>query len=206
MNSLLQKLEGLEPKQRWIFVGLLLALFGGGFYYVHSGNAERIDTLTTEVQELQQSVDKYTAIAVRYDELKARVAELDAVLKVALTLLPETREIPELLIQISRLGESAGLEFRLFKPEGEKPHDFYAEVPVNLSVVGPYHRVAVFFDQLSRLPRIVNVTGIKMSRSKGSEADLTLTTNCLLTTFRFLEPGEADGKKAAKPDGEKKGS
>ena len=99
MNSLLEKLEALEPKQRWIIVGLLLALFGGGFYYVHSGNAERIDTLTTEVEELRQSVAKHTAIAARYDELQARVAELDAVLKVALTFLPETREIPELLIQ-----------------------------------------------------------------------------------------------------------
>lgn len=204
MKSILQKLEALDPKQRWIMMGLLLALLGGGFYYVHSGNAEQIETLTTEVQELQQSVHKYTAIAARYDELKASIAELEALLKVAMTFLPETREIPELLTQISNLGLRAGLEFRLFKPEPEKPRDFYAEVPVSLAILGPYHNVAVFLDQLSKLPRIVNVNGIKMSRLKGGDTDAALTTNCLMTTFRFLDPSEADSKKGGKPDGQKK--
>jgi len=204
MKSILQRFEALEPKQRWIMMGLLLALLGGGFYYVHSSNTEQIDTLTTEVQELQQSVDKFTTIAARYDELKASIAELEALLKVALTFLPETREIPELLTQISNLGLRAGLEFRLFKPEPEKPQDFYAEVPVSLAILGPYHNVAVFLDQLSRLPRIVNVNGIKMSRLKGGDTEAALTTNCLMTTFRFLDPSEADSKKGGKPDGQKK--
>jgi type IV pilus assembly protein PilO len=116
---------------------------------------------------------------------------------VAITLLPETREIPELLTQISQLGLSAGLEFRLFKPEPEKPADFYAEVPVSLAIIGPFHDLARFFDHLSKLSRIVNVTDIKISLAKGSGDAQTLTTNCLLTTFRFLDSQEGDGKKGA---------
>jgi type IV pilus assembly protein PilO len=197
MSGLLEKLEALEPTQRWIICGLAVVLLAGIGYYLHSMNAERLETLGLEVEGLRQSVQKHQAVATRLDDLKARLAALDEALKVAITLLPETREIPELLTQISQLGLKAGLEFRLFKPEPEKPADFYAEVPVSLAIIGPFHDLARFFDHLSKLSRIVNVTDIKISLAKGSGDAQTLTTNCLLTTFRFLDSQEGDGKKGA---------
>jgi type IV pilus assembly protein PilO len=198
MNALLEKFAGLEVKQRWMICGLMAFLLVGIGYYLHSKNAESLDALRLEVEETRQSVQKHQAIATRLDELKTRLAALDEMLKVAITLLPETREIPELLTQISQLGLNSGLEFRLFKPEPEKPADFYAEVPVSLAMLGPFHDLARFFDHLSRLSRIVNVTDIKISLAKGGD-NQTLTTNCLLTTFRFLEPREVDKKKSATP-------
>jgi type IV pilus assembly protein PilO len=197
MSGLLEKLEALEPTQRWIICGLAVVLLAGIGYYPHSMHTERLETLRLEVEGLRQSVQKHRVVATRLDDLKARLAALDEALKVAITLLPETREIPELLTQITQLGLKAGLEFRLFKPESEKPADFYAEVPVNLAIIGPFHDLARFFDHLSKLSRIVNVSDIKISLAKGSGDTPTLTTNCLLTTFRFLEPQEGDGKKGA---------
>ena len=199
MNSLLEKLEALEPKQRWLICGLAVVLLVGIGYYLHSMNAESFESLGLAVEEMRQSVQKHQAIAIRLDEINVRLVALDEALKVAITLLPETREIPELLTQISQLGLSAGLEFRLFKPEPERPADFYAEVPVSLAILGFFHDLARFFDHLSKLSRIVNITDIKISLAKGSGGAYTLTTNCLLTTFRFLEPQEAAGKKGANP-------
>jgi type IV pilus assembly protein PilO len=197
MNGLLEKLEALEPTQRWMICGVAVMLLAGIGYYLHSMNAESFETLGAAVEEMRQSVQKHQAVANRLDELKARLAALDDALKVAITLLPETREIPELLTQISQLGSSAGLEFRLFKPEPERPADFYAEVPVSLAILGLFHDLVRFFDHLSKLSRIVNVTDIKISLAKGKVESYILTTNCLLTTFRFLEPQEAAGKKGA---------
>jgi len=199
MNRLLEKLDALEPKQRWLIGGFMVFALACLGYYLHSMHAERIAALDLEIEDMYQSVVKHQAIATRLDELKARLARLDETLKVAITLLPETREIPELLTQISQLGSTAGLEFRLFKPEAEKKADFYAEVPVSLTILGRFHDLARFFDHLSKLSRIVNVTDIKISLAKGSGDAQLLTTSCLLTTFRFLEPQEADAKKAVKP-------
>jgi type IV pilus assembly protein PilO len=199
MNILLEKLEGLEPKQRWLICGLTVALLVGIGYYLHSLQAENFDALSLAVDEMRESVQKHQAIAVRLDELQSRMVTLEEALKVAITLLPETREIPELLTQISQLGLHAGLEFRLFKPEAERPADFYAEVPVSLAILGLFHDLTRFFDHLSKLSRIVNVTDIKISPAKGSGEAYSLTTNCLLTTFRFLDPQEAAGKKGANP-------
>ncbi len=199
MNSLLEKLETLEPKQRWMICGLVVFALAGLGYYLHSMNAESIAALSLEIQDMRQSAQKHQAIAARHDDLKARLAMLDESLKVAIALLPETREIPELLTQISQLGSTAGLEFRLFKPEAEKKADFYAEVPVTLAILGHFHDLARFFDHLSKLSRIVNVTDIKITLAKGTGDTQLLTTNCLLTTFRFLEPQETDGRRVQNP-------
>jgi type IV pilus assembly protein PilO len=199
MTSLLQQLEGLEPKLRWVIFGLITLLLIGVGYYLHSMNAESLDVLRFEVDDMRQLAQKHQAIATPLDDLKARLAALDETLQGAITLLPETREIPELLTQISQLGLHSGLEFRLFKPEAEKPADYYAEVPVSLAIIGRFHDLGRFFDHLSKLSRIVNVTDIKISLAKGSRDAQTLTTTCLLTTFRFLEHREADSKKDAKP-------
>jgi type IV pilus assembly protein PilO len=206
MKSLLEKLDQLEPRQRWLLLGLVGFLLAGIGYYLHSMHSAQIELLTAEVQELRQSVQKHQAIAARQDELQNQLAALDQALKAALTLLPETREIPDLLTQISQLGLNAGLEFRLFKPEAEKTADFYAEVPVTLTILGGFHDVAKFFEHLSKLPRIVNVTDIKIALSKGTEDNPRLTTSCLMTTFRFLEPQETDGKRGGKAGARSTGS
>jgi type IV pilus assembly protein PilO len=199
MTTWIEKLTALEPRQRWLFCGLAVMLLVGLGYYLHSMNADSYQALTLAAEEDRQAVQKYQAIAAGLDELKTRLQALDKSLEVAITLLPETREIPELLTQISQLGLSAGLEFRLFKPEPERPADFYAEVPVSLAILGAFHDLARFFDHLSKLSRIVNVTDIKINLAKGGGEAYTLTTNCLLTTFRFLDPQESPGKKGANP-------
>lgn len=205
MKELLDKLEALGPSKRWMLLGGIVCLLAIGYYFlIHVNNAEQIETLRTEVGELKKSVREHQAIAARYDELKASLAELEAALKVALTFLPETREIPELLTQVSRLGIDSGLEFRLFKPEAEKRRDFYAEVPVSLSILGKFHEVATFFDHLSKLTRIVNVTDIKITHSKRDATEAILITDGLLTTFRFLESGEAGDKKGEKKADQKR--
>jgi type IV pilus assembly protein PilO len=198
MKEMLAKLEAIEPKQRWMICALIACLLAGVGYYLHMMNAEDLETLRGEVEATRQNVQKHQAIAARLDDLETRLTALDETLKVAIMLLPESREIPELLTQISQLGLNSGLEFRLFKPQAEKQADFYAEVPVSLSILGRFHEVAMFFDHLSRLSRIVNVTDIKITPLKGKEDAAMLSADCLLTTFRFLEPRETDGQRTGK--------
>ena len=110
--------------------------------------------------------------------------------------LPEKQEIPTLLASISRSGQDAGLEFILFKPEKENHKDFYAEIPVAIQVTGSYHNVALFFDKVARLSRIVNIDNINLTAKKEMAAGegLTLGTSCTAVTYRFIEPQEKDKK------------
>ncbi len=82
---------------------------------------------------------------------------------VAAKALPEKDEVPSLLTSISQVGNEAGLEFLLFKPEAEVLKDFYAELPITMELSGSYHDLGVFFDQLAGMPRIVNINKFEIN-------------------------------------------
>jgi type IV pilus assembly protein PilO len=100
-------------------------------------------------------------------------------------LLPKEKEIPKLLKDISALGQNVGLDFLTFKPLADIPKDFYAEIPVTINVRGPYHNMGSFFDQVSKLERIVSVSNVKMSSPKKEGGEMLLNSDCKLVTYRF---------------------
>ena len=114
--------------------------------------------------------------------------------KTAMRALPEKEEIPSLLTSISRSGQDVGLEFLLFEPKSEVRKEFYAEIPVAMQVRGGYHDLAIFFDKVARLSRIVNIKNIEMGRAKDS---MDLNTSCTAVTYKFVEPAppKKDNKK-----------
>jgi type IV pilus assembly protein PilO len=110
--------------------------------------------------------------------------------------LPKTQEIPNLLRNISDLGRNAGLDFLTFTPGQEIPKDFYAEIPIDISIKGPYHNLGLFFDKVSKLDRIVTVNNITIDKPEQEGAEMMLNSSCKLLTYRFtnVKPEPKDGK------------
>ena len=102
------------------------------------------------------------------------------------------------MTSISSAGKGAGLDFLLFKPKPEEPKDFYAAVPVDISVSGSFYNVAEFFVSVSNLPRIVNINNVNFSDIKNVNGRTMLKVNCLATTFRFLDKKDAKNEKKGK--------
>jgi type IV pilus assembly protein PilO len=129
------------------------------------------------------------------------VEKLNEELKNALTQLPNEKEIPEILKTISSLGKESNLEFILFRPRPEQPQPFYAKVPIELVAFGNYHNVGMFFDRVSKLPRIINVVDFNMTRAKDlkgkGEPEILLKTSCMINTYRFIEK-KSEEKKSEK--------
>jgi len=126
--------------------------------------------------------------------------EAEAQFKLAMRKLPEKEEIPSLLTSISDSGQQVGLDFLLFEPKAEKPKEFYAEIPVAMSIKADYHNLAIFFDQVARLSRIVNIRDIKIVLAKGKDTK-ELSTNCTAVTYKFIE---TPPKKKSKSKSKKK--
>jgi type IV pilus assembly protein PilO len=137
------------------------------------------------------------------EEFQKRMEEAELQFKAAMRALPEKEEIPSLLTSISRSGQDVGLEFLLFEPKGEVRKEFYAEIPVAMNVVGGYHNLAIFFDKVARLSRIVNIKNISMARLKDGQE---LNTTCTAVTYKFVEPApqKPSAKKKAKKKKKKK--
>lgn len=116
-------------------------------------------------------------------------------LKEAVAQLPDSKEIPELLSNVSSKAREAGLEILLFRPRAEIFRDFYAEIPVDIVVRGGFHNAVTFFDQVGKLNRLVNIDNIDFKNPKISGDQVSLDVSALATTYRFLD--EVERKKIA---------
>jgi len=170
-----------------ILVAIVVVIGGLYTYVAYLPQRDEISTLRQQRDQKVKELNESRAVARNLDKFKKEVAELQAQLNNALAQLPNSREIPELLKNISTLGKGSNLEFLRFRPAPERPKQFYAEVPLELVFLGTYHETGLFFDRVSKLPRIINVENFKMAPSKNTGEQPVLQTQCVATTFRFLE-------------------
>ena len=166
-------------------VVLMAVAFLYGFYLP---NKKEIDRTEQQIAALETKLNQAKARAARLDEFEAQKAEVDAQFAEALRLLPDSKEIPSLLRTISQLGADAELEFRLFSQGKETSRDFYMEISHSLEVSGPYHNVAVFFDKVGRMERIVNILNVSMKPVQPRST--TLITKCDAVTYYFKGKGD----------------
>jgi type IV pilus assembly protein PilO len=165
-------------------LGVFVLLVGPFVYFSFLPKLSQIDSLAKESSTLEK---KLTIAQEKANQLKSYEEKLENAkleFKIVTNKLPEKKEIPSLLSSISQSGRDAGLDFLLFQPMPERDKDFYAEIPVSITVKGNYHNVVLFFDKVARLSRIVNIDDIKMSASMGRDE---LTTSCTAITYRFIE-------------------
>ena len=191
MNDFLENLENLEPSRKIaIAVGVPLLVLLAYYFLIVSPRTTRTAQLATHIEEMEQERDQKKFEAERMPERQKEVQALDKQLKFALTRLPDEKEIPELLSSISNLGRDSGLEILVFRQLPEGYQEFYAEVPVEMSVRGNYHQVAQFLDRVGKLDRIVNVSNIVLKAPKNVDETVQLDVNSRITTFRFLSEAE----------------
>ena len=204
-NVIIDRLAKIPRSQRMavyavIYVVLTALYVSIGYLPVSS----RISTLKTTQAELVTQLSQIQKQVDQREAYRERLKSLMEDLKIALKELPEDREIPGLLKSISSLGKKVGLEVRRFQPLPENRRQYVAEVPVALEVAGSYHEVAMFFDRLSKMNRIVYVENISMGtpEERGGKIYLKVTGNAV--TFRFLSDEEIEEIKAAKSKGKGK--
>jgi type IV pilus assembly protein PilO len=169
--------------------GVLFLIVSSYFFFYLSPIQEEISELERRSVDLQKEIHAHRIKSNRLPQFQAEVARLDIELGKALRELPDKKEIDTLLARISEKAKDAGLDVVLFKPEGEQKKDFYAEVPVSLEVRGGFHQVAVFFDEVSHMERIVNMSQFRIQHDSRDNWD-TLKTNVVATSFRFLDESE----------------
>lgn len=207
MNDLFEKIADWPVSKRVIALfGILLLVVGGYYYFLYGGLSERIAKVDKEVNGkdgLKIKISEREALARNIDKYRVEVAKLDKELNTAISELPDKKQIAALLSRISDKARDAGLDIKSFKPAGTKKKDFYAEVPVNISVTGTFHEVATFFDEVGRLDRIVNIGAYNISEPEVSDEKVQLSASVTATAFRFLDEAER-AQEANKGKGKKK--
>lgn len=183
-----------------LFVALLAAAWGFGA----TGWSVQLEEL--EAKKLEEAKHKEDwrskkTQAVNLDEYRRQLAEIDRSFGALLKQLPNKAEMGDMLVDINKAAQARGLAVELFKPGGEAPREFYAEVPITLSLTGSYHDIGAFTGDIARLPRIVTLNDINLIANPNGMLALRTTAK----TFRYLDEGEvASQKKAQQGKGGKK--
>ncbi len=188
MNPRIDKLLKLPVYQRALILGVLLVLVVGAFvYFLYMPKYEEYQKLLKTGNTLQTKLEQDQRIARDLPKFRAEYDRMNEQLEQALTQLPNDKEIPALLTSIASLAKDQGLDVLRFKPRSEVAKGFYADVPVELKLAGSFHQIALFFQAIGDLPRIVNVSNLTMGSAKMVGGQNTLSVDCLATTFRFIE-------------------
>jgi type IV pilus assembly protein PilO len=179
-----------------ILIVCCIILFAG-YWFLIKGELEEYGQAQAQEASLRETYLNKKALAVNLPAYREQMEEMEQTFGSLLRQLPNTTEVPDLLVDITQAGLGRGLEFTLFRPEKEQPKDFYAEMPISVEVRGSYHELAQFVSDVAALPRIVTFGDITIS-SAGKDNKLTMSAKA--KTYRYMEEGGAP-KPAAGPRG-----
>jgi type IV pilus assembly protein PilO len=206
---MLDRILSLPLNQRLLLysgVAILIVLLYAFLLYLP--RSTQITQNRERVQSLEQEKTKLQSLIKEREKTTQEIEEVEGQFNQAKTQLPEQKEIPELLKQVSNLGRDSGLEVVLFRQKAEVLQDLYAEVPVEMSVRGNYHQVALFFDKVRSLNRIVNISDTNMKNPQLVGGQMQVDASFSATTYRFLNEEERmrvakEKEAAAKKKGKK---
>lgn len=199
-KKILEQVERLPAAARFgVLAGIAAVLVAVYWFTLFSSTRQNLGRLKTQLTKIEAEIVEARTIASNLKTFEEEQEVLKAELKAALRQLPNSSELPVLLTDITSLGKKSGLEIHQFRPSPEVQHGFYAEVPIALRLFGAYHDVGIFFDRLSRLSRIVNITQLSMSVESEHGDRPRLKVTGVATTFRFIDQKK---KKTGRGSGE----
>jgi type IV pilus assembly protein PilO len=170
-----------------LFVVLGLALIGGFYwFYVVPTEAEMV-TREQKLAALRVDIAKGSTTANQLNQFRQQVAELEGRLESLKAVLPEQKDVADLLRRIQTLATQSNLAIRGFKPAPSVTKQLHAEWPIALQLDGTYHNLGMFFDRVSKFSRIINVSNIVIRSKEKPEPNSTITVDCVATTFVLLE-------------------
>lgn len=186
----LEQLAKVPRAARYGAVGAILIAVCAGYYFLsYQDTATNLKNKQAQAQELQRKLTNVRAVANNVPEFEAEVAALERELELALKQLPNRKQFEDLLQDITTAGKKVGVTLKSIQRATEIEHDFYAEVPFSLEIEGSYHNIAMFFERVAKLPRIVNIGAMTVEvvgdqKLQGGATLLKVEGNA--TTFRFL--------------------
>jgi type IV pilus assembly protein PilO len=196
LNQLLNSVLERSPLQKCAFLAIAIMLFSALYFsFVYQSRSAGITQLVDAVQAARNEKMTKERKAANLPKLQQDLQEWSVKLQQAVAQLPDSKEIPDLLSNVSTKAREAGLEILLFRPRAENLQEFYAEIPVDIVVKGGFSNAVTFFDEVGKLNRLVNIDNIELKNPKISGDRVVLDISTLATTYRFLD--EAERKKVA---------
>ncbi|HAJ72051.1 MAG TPA: pilus assembly protein PilO [Methylophilaceae bacterium] len=177
-----------------LVLGLLL--LGLGYWSMWQPALADLDQSVAKEKELRDVFLAKKSQAIKIDAYRQQMVDIERTFGALLKQLPDKSEMDGLLTDINQAGLGRGLEFNLFKPGQETVADFYAEMPIQIKVLGSYHDLGAFATDVSKLPRIVTLNNISLTPLNGDVKSGRLVLEAVAKTYRYLDSTELEAKRS----------
>lgn len=183
----------------FVFACLVLAVYAVIFYTDVDTSISQAQVQETQLHsDLTKAEEAKAAYQKDIDERTRR----QQIAREQKKVLPDDPEMPSFLAAVQNMATSSGINLTSYTPQDEMPEQFYAKVPMALTISGRFNQVARFFYSVGKLDRIINIEDIQITVAPGTglkEADsetqeVRVEVKCLATAFRALKQGESGGR------------
>ena len=180
------------PVKAIVILILCAAALTAGYFLDIQNQQDSLERAEKKEITLKKDFETKQAKAANLDAYRQQMKEMEESFGAMLRQLPSKTEVEHLLVDISQTGLASGIEFTLFKPEKERFTEFYAELPIKISMTGNYHQFGSFVSGVAALPRIVTLHDIKIESAKSSKkaTSSNLTMSLIAKTYRYLDDTE----------------
>lgn len=202
----------LTPKTRFlltIVLPLLVIVISYTIYF--APNIEKLQKMKIENQSLKEEIDRVHKISAKYEDIKAKNEQLKRRLEYFESFLPTETEVSNILKRVSKDAVQKGLSITLWRPKEKTVHESQQvyQIPVEIKMKGKYHNFGLFFSDIAKIERIININTMDFKAGNldergqvNLEKDPTiLNVNLTITTYSLIPEEE---KKKIKEKEQKK--
>lgn len=176
------------PFKAAIIIIICAAALAAGYFLDIKKQQNSLERAERQELTLKTDFEEKQAKATNLEAYRQQMKEMEESFGAMLRQLPSKTEVEHLLVDISQTGLASGIEFKLFKPQKEVFTEFYAELPIQISMTGTYHQFGSFVSGVAALPRIVTLHNIKITG--GTKENPGLTMDLTAKTYRYLDDSE----------------
>ena len=189
----------------FILSALLLVILGIGYFLLVQNKIEQLERVQKKELALRSDFEYKQQKAANLEAYQAQLVEMRSLLETMFRQLPSKTEMDKLLVDISQAALAAGIDVQLFQPNAETKHDFYAERPISVRMIGDYHEFGEFVSGVASLPRVVILTMHDISLRRATAKDVggkknegRLVLEGTVKTYRYIDDSEQQGVKPAR--------
>jgi len=184
---------------RYVILGfLLVVILVIGYFLLIKAKIEQLEMVQKLEVSLRAEFEQKQAKAANLEAYEAQLAEMEELLETMFRQLPSRTEMDKLLVDVSQTALGAGIDVQLFQPNAEAYHDFYAERPISVRMLGDYHQFGEFVSGVASLPRVVILTMHDIALRRANDRDVGVSRNDgrlilegTVKTYRYIDEEEA---------------
>jgi Tfp pilus assembly protein PilO len=165
----------LTSTQKIIIIAVAVAAVAAVvFFLLILPQFSRVSTLDAEIAQAQQDIESARTLLEQRQAIKARAAETEARLLSLSNEVPESPELPSVIIELQDAVNAAGLDFVSITPQvPEQTEGGYSAIAMSMNVNGTWPDYVDLLQRLKRVKRQIRIVGTNITRIVPESAEQT---------------------------------